>query len=202
MAEDRTVQKKASDECGLCLMLLILLGWQDLKQAENETEKTGKIMERKGQDWIMQNCQERRRRKKRKRRRNLKNSLHGPSDPLKGLMKILQMGCMVLLLSAGGEKSIEILWAVIAVQVCKEIETCSRKERNRRMRAANGFHRIVNANFGRKGLKKIKEVLKELDPDVLVACEPGVLEQDLAFRITKSLDIDPLRFSSKRRQHK
>ena len=61
------------------------------------------------------------------------------------------------------------------MQVCKEIETCSRKERNRRMRAANGFHRIVNANFGRKGLKKIKEVLKELDPDVLVACEPGVL---------------------------
>ena len=51
----------------------------------------------------------------------------------------------------------------------------SRKRRNKEVYILNGNHRIVNVNLGRKGLKLLKKLVLELDPDVMVVTEPGYI---------------------------
>ena len=51
----------------------------------------------------------------------------------------------------------------------------SNKRRNKEVHATHGNHRVVNVNLGRKGLKSLRKLLLELDPDVMVVTEPGNL---------------------------
>ncbi len=46
---------------------------------------------------------------------------------------------------------------------------------NKFMKAYNGNIRVVNANLGKKGIVHFKRTISKLDPDVLIATEPGNL---------------------------
>ena len=51
----------------------------------------------------------------------------------------------------------------------------SNKKRNKAVHSLRGNHRVVNVNLGRKGIKVLRKLSRELDPDVMVVTEPGNL---------------------------